>query len=326
MSENRDGDRDDTADGTGNEGFVWVDAPDDSPDGSSPDSGSPLDGGTTPAAPGGADTRGGGDAGGGATPWTRAETDDSPPDSWTDRDAAGQNDDVTIEFDDPGSVNGSDVEWSDDVTIEIGEPDAGDESGAGWSEARNGLGGDGTSNGPAAETNGEPVEENGGVTIEPEDGRANAGEAIAWSDSPDVTDDVVDLDPDDMAWAGLDDEESTDAGAPVEGYWEESVTDAGGGSSPRAVDADRTPLGPGRGKRRTLSRFGAATLVWVLATLVGLAVALGAGYLIVRGPFLGGPLLAPPELMVAVGGFLFGVLLWGMGAIKWVRIRYASRD
>jgi hypothetical protein len=47
--------------------------------------------------------------------------------------------------------------------------------------------------------------------------------------------------------------------------------------------------------------------------VVGLAATLVAGYLIVRGPFLGGPVLPPRTLMVTLGGFLAGILLtlWG---------------
>ena len=55
------------------------------------------------------------------------------------------------------------------------------------------------------------------------------------------------------------------------------------------------------------------TIVFGVATTVGTLIAVGTGYLIVRGPFLGGPTLAPERLMLALGGFVVGiiVLTWG---------------
>jgi hypothetical protein len=54
---------------------------------------------------------------------------------------------------------------------------------------------------------------------------------------------------------------------------------------------------------------------------VGLAVALGAGYLVVRGPFLGGPTLAPRPLLVALGAFIVGVTAAAWGGTKYARAR-----
>jgi hypothetical protein len=44
---------------------------------------------------------------------------------------------------------------------------------------------------------------------------------------------------------------------------------------------------------------------------VGLVASLGVGYLIVRGPFLGGPSLDPIPLLVAAGASVAGVVLLG---------------
>jgi hypothetical protein len=52
---------------------------------------------------------------------------------------------------------------------------------------------------------------------------------------------------------------------------------------------------------------------------VGLVVALGAGYLVVRGPFLGGPTLAPRPLLVALGAFIVGVAATAWGGTKYAR-------
>jgi hypothetical protein len=59
-------------------------------------------------------------------------------------------------------------------------------------------------------------------------------------------------------------------------------------------------------------------LLWAVA---GLAVGLGAGYLVVRGPFLDGPTLDPVPLMVATGAFVAGVIGATLGATKAVGTR-----
>ena len=59
---------------------------------------------------------------------------------------------------------------------------------------------------------------------------------------------------------------------------------------------------------------------WLFATAVGLVVCLGAGYLVVRGPFLGEALLSPVPLMVATGAFVAGIIGFALGATKVVRI------
>lgn len=60
-------------------------------------------------------------------------------------------------------------------------------------------------------------------------------------------------------------------------------------------------------------------VLWSLVATVGLAVAAVTGYLVVRGPFLGGPLLAPVPLMVATGGFVAGLIVLALGGTKVAR-------
>jgi hypothetical protein len=64
-----------------------------------------------------------------------------------------------------------------------------------------------------------------------------------------------------------------------------------------------------------------ALVLWGLVTLVALVVTLGAGYLVVRGPFLGGPLLAPTRLLVATGLFVLGLVALALGGSKVARAR-----
>ncbi|MFC5365786.1 hypothetical protein [Salinirubrum litoreum] len=56
------------------------------------------------------------------------------------------------------------------------------------------------------------------------------------------------------------------------------------------------------------------SLFFGLVTVVGLSITLGSGYLIVRGPFLGGAALEPVPLLGTLGVFVVGiiVLTWGM--------------
>jgi hypothetical protein len=51
-----------------------------------------------------------------------------------------------------------------------------------------------------------------------------------------------------------------------------------------------------------------------LVTVVGVTITVGSGYLIVRGPFLGGVSLEPVPLLATLGVFVVGiiVLTWGM--------------
>lgn len=66
-------------------------------------------------------------------------------------------------------------------------------------------------------------------------------------------------------------------------------------------------------------------VLWSVAAAAGLAVGLGAGYLIVRGPFLGEALLAPVPLMVATGAFVGGIIGFALGATKAARIAGGGR-
>lgn len=66
-------------------------------------------------------------------------------------------------------------------------------------------------------------------------------------------------------------------------------------------------------------------LLWSLVAAVGLAVAAATGYLVVRGPFLGGPLLEPVPLMVATGGFVAGVIALALGGTKAARTAVGRR-
>jgi hypothetical protein len=52
---------------------------------------------------------------------------------------------------------------------------------------------------------------------------------------------------------------------------------------------------------------------------LGLAAALGSGYLVIRGPFLGGPTLAPRPLLVALGAFVVGVAAAAWGGSRYAR-------
>jgi hypothetical protein len=52
---------------------------------------------------------------------------------------------------------------------------------------------------------------------------------------------------------------------------------------------------------------------------LGFAVTIGSGYLVVRGPFLGGPTLAPRPLLVALGAFVVGITAAAWGGTRYAR-------
>jgi hypothetical protein len=54
--------------------------------------------------------------------------------------------------------------------------------------------------------------------------------------------------------------------------------------------------------------------------VVGLGVTLGAAYLVVRGPFLGGPTLAPRPLLVTLTVFLVGIVVFAWGITRYARL------
>ncbi|ADE04993.1 hypothetical protein [Haloferax volcanii] len=59
--------------------------------------------------------------------------------------------------------------------------------------------------------------------------------------------------------------------------------------------------------------LGVAKLFFTLVTSAGLGLSMGTSFLIVRGPFLGGPSLDPFPMMAALAVFVAGivVLTWG---------------
>ena len=63
------------------------------------------------------------------------------------------------------------------------------------------------------------------------------------------------------------------------------------------------------------------TLFWCVIAVVGLVATLGAGYLIVNGPFLGGAVMDPVSLMGALGGFVVGLVAFALGGSKLMRAR-----
>lgn len=56
---------------------------------------------------------------------------------------------------------------------------------------------------------------------------------------------------------------------------------------------------------------------FALVAGIGLGVLLGTGYLIIRGPFLGGAPLSNTNLMLALGGFFLGLFgfSWGLARL-----------
>jgi hypothetical protein len=66
----------------------------------------------------------------------------------------------------------------------------------------------------------------------------------------------------------------------------------------------------------TVARVG----FWGLLTVVGLAVTGATGYLVVRGPFLGGQALDPQPLLVATGAFVVGIIVLTLGGSKLARL------
>ena len=65
--------------------------------------------------------------------------------------------------------------------------------------------------------------------------------------------------------------------------------------------------------------MGVVTALFLAVALAGATTTLAAGYLVVRGPFLGGPALEPVALFAALGGFLVGIVV-----TTWAAVRAAS--
>ncbi|ADQ67397.1 hypothetical protein GL213_09100 [Halogeometricum borinquense] len=66
--------------------------------------------------------------------------------------------------------------------------------------------------------------------------------------------------------------------------------------------------------------FGVLTYFYSIVSLLGLIVTLGTGFLLVRGPFLGGTLLKPVPLMLALAGFVVGIVVLTWGATRTVGV------
>jgi hypothetical protein len=60
-------------------------------------------------------------------------------------------------------------------------------------------------------------------------------------------------------------------------------------------------------------------LLWGGLTLLGAAVTGATGFLVIRGPFLGGTALDPQPLLVATGAFVVGIIGLTRGGTKLAR-------
>ena len=68
------------------------------------------------------------------------------------------------------------------------------------------------------------------------------------------------------------------------------------------------------------ARVGVVTSLFLAVSLVGAAATLGTGYLVVRGPFLGGPTLDPVPLFAVLGGFVVGIVVTTWAAVRAVDV------
>ncbi|USZ69564.1 hypothetical protein NGM10_07480 [Halorussus salilacus] len=57
-----------------------------------------------------------------------------------------------------------------------------------------------------------------------------------------------------------------------------------------------------------------------LVALFGLGVTLLGGWMLVRGPFLGGPALEPTAMLAALTAFLVGIVVFFRGLVRWAGI------
>lgn len=57
-----------------------------------------------------------------------------------------------------------------------------------------------------------------------------------------------------------------------------------------------------------------------LVALFGLGVMLFGGWMLVRGPFLGGQALEPVPMFAALTAFLVGIVVFFRGAVRWAGI------
>ena len=68
--------------------------------------------------------------------------------------------------------------------------------------------------------------------------------------------------------------------------------------------------------REGSGRVGVVTALFLTVALAGATTTLATGYLVVRGPFLGGPALEPMPLFAALGGFLVGIVVTTWAATR----------
>jgi hypothetical protein len=62
--------------------------------------------------------------------------------------------------------------------------------------------------------------------------------------------------------------------------------------------------------------IGVVRLFLTVVSSIGLGLALGAAFLIVRGPFLGGPALDPFPMMGALAAFIVGIVVTSWGTTR----------
>ena len=68
--------------------------------------------------------------------------------------------------------------------------------------------------------------------------------------------------------------------------------------------------------RKGRGRVGVVAALFLAVALAGATTTLATGYLVVRGPFLGGPALEPMPLFAALGGFLVGIVVTTWAAVR----------
>ncbi|WP_135853471.1 hypothetical protein [Halorussus salinus] len=61
-------------------------------------------------------------------------------------------------------------------------------------------------------------------------------------------------------------------------------------------------------------------LLGATTALFGLGVALLGGWMLVRGPFLGGPTLDATAMLAALTAFLVGVVIFFRGVVRWAGV------
>ncbi|MFC7203697.1 hypothetical protein ACFQJC_09235 [Haloferax namakaokahaiae] len=62
--------------------------------------------------------------------------------------------------------------------------------------------------------------------------------------------------------------------------------------------------------------IGVVRLFLTVVSSIGLGIALGSSFLIVRGPFLGGPALDPFPMMGALAAFIVGIVVTSWGTTR----------